>query len=79
MKIMRQQDIDLTNSVATTHFPSEKCAATLIPVGKCADTVLASRMRTHEIVQSSGKFWRQPTILICDMGTHVTHLTHLLP
>jgi hypothetical protein len=64
------------NPSQPTPLPSEKCTATPIPVGKCTSTVLASRKYTHEIVQSTGKFWRQPTI--CDMRTHVTNLVRLL-
>jgi hypothetical protein len=32
---------------------------------------------TGKIVQSTGKFWRQPEILIRDMRAHVTHLVRL--
>jgi hypothetical protein len=37
-----------------------------------------SEKPTVDNVQSTGKFWRQPEILIYDMRTHVTHLLRLL-
>jgi hypothetical protein len=40
--------------------------------------VLPSGKGTNEIVQSTDKFWSQPTILICGMRTHVAHLVQLL-
>jgi hypothetical protein len=43
---------------------------------KC--TPISVEMSTHEKVQYTSKFWRQPTIRICDMRTHVTHLVRLL-
>jgi hypothetical protein len=43
---------------------------------KC--TPISVEMSTHEIVQYTSKFWRQPTNRICDMRTHVTHLVRLL-
>jgi hypothetical protein len=41
-------------------------------------TPIPVEMGTGEIVQSTGKFWRQPEILICDTRTHVTHLVGML-
>jgi hypothetical protein len=41
-------------------------------------TSIPVEMGTGEIVQSTGKFWRQPEILICDTRTHVTHLVRML-
>jgi hypothetical protein len=40
-------------------------------------TPIPSGKGTDEIVQSTGKFWRQPVILVCNMRTHVTHLVRL--
>jgi hypothetical protein len=41
-------------------------------------TPISVEMGTKQIVQSTGKFWRQPKILICNMRTHVTHLVRML-
>jgi hypothetical protein len=41
-------------------------------------TMGPSEEPTRIKVQSTGKFWRKPEILICDMRTHDTHLVQLL-
>jgi hypothetical protein len=41
-------------------------------------TPISVEMGTEQIVQSTGKFWCQPKILICNTRTHVTHLVRML-